>query len=129
VHSFLLVESDTPLVCGTLYFMGTKLDLTGERFGQLIAIRIAGKNKQGTYRWLCLCDCGNEHIVKVASLREGKTRSCGCLSENKPKRKSKHNACKSLEYNSWENMKARCYNEKSISFKNYGGRGIVMCDR
>ena len=121
---------DEPSMFGSFYFMGTKLDLTDRRFGRLVATRVAGKNKQGIYRWLCKCDCGNEHIVKVSSLMEGNTNSCGCLvSESSSKRLAKHNLCNTDEYHSWENMKARCYNDKFIQFSNYGGRGIKMCDR
>jgi len=121
---------DEPSMFGIFYFMGTKLNLTGKRFGKLVAVRIAGKNKQGLYRWLCECDCGNEHIVKVSTLMEGKCNSCGCLIvESITKIATKHNGCNTLEYNSWENMKARCYNTKSIQYHDYGGRGIKMCDR
>lgn len=62
------------------FLEGTKrYDLTGQRFGKLVAIRPLPK-RGNDYRWLCRCDCGNETEVVVANLRNGHTRSCGCES-------------------------------------------------
>lgn len=61
--------------------MGKLIDLTGQRFGRLIAIERVEKPKnikKGTF-WRCKCDCGNETITMSTSLREGRTKSCGCL--------------------------------------------------
>lgn len=58
------------------------IDLTGQRFGKLIAIRKDEKPNKTSDRsclWICKCDCGNETIVKSSSLRNGYTKSCGCL--------------------------------------------------
>jgi len=62
--------------------MGKLIDLTGKRFGRLVVIE-----REGTYRdsssvvptWRCRCDCGTECVISGKSLRNGKTRSCGCL--------------------------------------------------
>jgi hypothetical protein len=54
-------------------------DLTGHRFGKLVCIKLHSKDKEGKYKWLCLCDCGNQKIVPSNSLQSGKTNSCGCL--------------------------------------------------
>ena len=61
---------------------GTKqLDLTGQRFGKLVAVApVAEPDRRGTYKWLCRCDCGGETAVAVSNLRNGHTRSCGCES-------------------------------------------------
>lgn len=56
-------------------------DLTGQRFGRLVAIEDAGYADVGGGVWKCQCDCGNKTYVAVNSLTTGKTRSCGCLSE------------------------------------------------
>ena len=58
---------------------GRKLDLTGQRFGRLIAIEPAEKSKSGRTRWLCRCDCGCETIVQTTNLTNGHTQSCGCI--------------------------------------------------
>lgn len=55
------------------------LDLTGQRFGKLVAIECVGSNKHKVRLWKCKCDCGNETIVISQSLKLGNTKSCGCL--------------------------------------------------
>ena len=54
------------------------IDLAGQRFGRLVALRASGRGKDGRVRWLCTCDCGHEFEVG-GGLRNGHTRSCGCL--------------------------------------------------
>ncbi len=58
--------------------MGRAIDMTGHRFGRLIAVRALGRVSGGT-RWLFRCDCGIEHEADGALVRRGITRSCGCL--------------------------------------------------
>jgi|KBSMisStandDraft_5_1062788.scaffolds.fasta_scaffold103331_3 hypothetical protein len=55
------------------------IDITGKRFGHLVAIQAAGSTPRGMRLWLCACDCGNETMVAGAKLRNGHTRSCGCI--------------------------------------------------
>lgn len=59
------------------------MDIAGQRFGRLVAIAHAGHTREGmkgrTSFWKCRCDCGNEKIIRAAFLRNGLTRSCGCL--------------------------------------------------
>ena len=55
------------------------VDLTNQKFGRLIAIKRDGKTKLGAIKWLCLCDCGNNTIIVGSQLRNGRTKSCGCL--------------------------------------------------
>ena len=55
-----------------------KLDLTGQRFGNLIVLRPA-ENVGPRTAWVCQCDCGNKTVVKTQHLRNGHTKSCGCL--------------------------------------------------
>ena len=59
--------------------MWTRLDLTGQRFGRLEAIKPSHKDSYGKWHWLCKCDCGNEVTISRAHLRDGNTKSCGCL--------------------------------------------------
>jgi hypothetical protein len=102
------------------------LDLTGRQFGQLTAISLHGKCKQGAV-WLCVCSCGNTHAARTADLTRGHIRSCGCL------RGERHGHTRGYgctpEYRSWQAMKERCAYEKHSHFKHYGGRGIKVCDR
>ena len=63
--------------------MGKLIDLTGKRFGRLVVIERDGSYYSPAYHsralWRCRCDCGVECIVAGQSLRQGNTRSCGCL--------------------------------------------------
>lgn len=108
-------------------------DLTGQHFGRLIAIKRVGQTKGGNALWLCRCDCGNEKIVAGSNLKNGHTRSCGCLhseiaSVATTKRNTKHGLRHEHLYNTWAKMKARCYSRGCKDFVNYGGRGVVVCD-
>lgn len=124
------------------------IDISGQRFGRLVAIEHAGRvvNRSGfrTTLWKCKCDCGKETIVRYPLLVSGNTRSCGCLErENKERimklaqqvnRKSvSANFAGKLEnhplYKTWKSMLMRCNNPKVRGYKHYGGRGIKVCDR
>lgn len=111
--------------------MGRKRhDLTGRTFHRWHVVRVSrprfNKNGKphGVY-WLCRCECGTEREVLQSPLTRGKSKSCGCLSEQCG---TKHGLHGTPEYSAWKNIKARCYNPLSSSFHNYGARGIVMCD-
>lgn len=106
-----------------------QLNLTGERFGKLVAIKTIGKNKNGGYLWQCKCDCGNEIIANVGNLKNGHTKSCGCLRADRCKMKfTKHRLEHTRLYGIWYDMRLRCYDEKNISYNRYGGRGVTICD-
>ena len=53
-------------------------DITGMRFGRLVALEYAGKGINKQTLWICKCDCGNKTIVRLESLTSGRTQSCGC---------------------------------------------------
>ncbi|WP_204123293.1 alcohol dehydrogenase [Lacticaseibacillus mingshuiensis] len=57
----------------------TRIDLTGQRFGRLVAIKDAGYDKNRSRVWECICDCGNMVLVRGSSLKSGNTKSCGCF--------------------------------------------------
>ena len=79
--------------------------------------------------WLCKCDCGKEVIVQGAHLRSGKTKSCGCYQRDKQRnRLTRHGYSGPPLYKCWHAMKRRCTIPKDESYKNYGGRGITVCD-
>lgn len=113
-------------------------NLSGRRFGRLIAVRFAKRAKGGT-TWECVCDCGNHKVVSYQGLVSGRTRSCGCLRSelmlrgvgNNRKSASMKLGClrKNPLYNRWTLMKDRCYNSTNVAYANYGGRGIKVCDR
>lgn len=59
-------------------------DLTGKKFGKLTAIKPVGKNKFGSYMWLCRCDCGREAVVIGSNLLRGNSKSCGHCNDIQP---------------------------------------------
>jgi hypothetical protein len=83
-------------------------------------------------RFLCRCDCGNSSIVRLSQLA-GRTKSCGCLQKQSVIKKNKESATHGMHgtpvYHSWCSMIQRCCNESATDFKNYGGRGITVCER
>ena len=103
------------------------IDLTGERFGRLTVIRQIGK-RNNRVTWLCKCDCGNEKIVKGVDLKRGHVKSCGCLKKEFVPKSKTHGKRSTRLYTIWNMMKQRCENPKSKSYKNYGGRGIRVCN-
>lgn len=102
------------------------IDLVKQRFGQLFVLEMAGKNKWGNCRWLCLCNCGQKIIIQGGNLRSSHTRSCGCAHI-----KHGHNkrGQQSTTYRSWDHMIQRCTNSKDKNYHHYGGRGIKVCRR
>lgn len=103
-------------------------DITGQRFGRLVAIRPNGEQGKNT-KWLCRCDCGNETTTNVSSLIRGKTKSCGCLrKESTSKRFTKHGGKHERLYMIYSSMKARCNNSKYSHYEFYGGKGVKVCD-
>lgn len=105
------------------------LDITGERFGRLVAVECVGKGNEG-YLWRCKCDCGNETISPVKYLRSGNTKSCGCLRDDKiAKVNQTHGKSHTARlYGVWLGMRDRCRNPNSTGYRYYGGRGISVCD-
>lgn len=105
-------------------------DLTGLRFGRLVATNYSGSNKHGQPRWTCVCDCGSEKVVLANSLRNGLTVSCGCRrQETLNAGRERHGASAHSAYKTWKAMMARCFDESDKDFPNYGGRGISVCTR
>lgn len=104
-------------------------DLSGKKFGRLTVIEHKGSDKKNQSLWRCVCDCGNEHITTGHQLIRGACKSCGCLkNELSSERLKKHGGSRSRLYRIYEAMKQRCYNENHNHYKNYGGRGISVCD-
>ena len=57
----------------------SEVDITGRRFGRLVALRSLGKGRSWQIQWECRCDCGRVVVVNKKNLLSGHTRSCGCL--------------------------------------------------
>lgn len=104
-------------------------DLTGQRFGRLVVLGRNGSDKWKNVTWSCKCDCGNDVVVSGSYLRNGETKSCGCLQkEIAKKRMSTHGCTKTRLYRVWAGIKSRCYNPNSCNYQYYGAKGVEMCE-
>ena len=109
------------------------IDLTGQVYGRLTVIKrvddYISPSGDRKVQWLCKCKCGKEVIVTGNNLRKGNSKSCGCYNrELLAKINLTHNASNTRLYHIWTCMKDRCYNPKNKKYKDYGGRGIIICD-
>lgn len=113
--------------------MGKKLDLGGKTFGRLLVLsECAERNQDGLVIWRCRCDCGKEVLVAGASLKKGGTKSCGCRRLDHLRalggRKRTHGKSTEPIYQVWRSMVKRCHLPSASGYKNYGGRGIKVCE-
>src|SRR5690606_26931093 len=112
--------------------MSVAADLTSRVFGRLTVLSREPNTPRGRTQWRCKCACGKETVVLSYRLREGKTKSCGCLqaeSQRTNNFRHGHNRAQSETYMSWVAMKQRCSNPRHISYQNYGARGIRSEER
>ena len=111
--------------------MTRTIDLTGQKFGKLTVIERKGTNIRGYAQWYCKCDCGKNTLVAGCNLRSGDTKSCGCLSikhgQTRLGDKFLKNKVRSKAYSTWTNIKQRCYAVTNPLYKDYGGKGIKIC--
>lgn len=98
-----------------------EFDLTGRRFGRLVVLGFSHSENRRRY-WKCRCDCGNEVVISGKKLTGG-VESCGCK-KGQIGAKSKGGRL----YRIFSGMKSRCYDPNATGYKNYGGRGIKICD-
>lgn len=113
--------------------MSKLIDLTGERYGRLVVLTRGENSNSGRTLWLCKCDCGNIVTVSGNDLRRGKTMSCGCYRRETAiahcKRDfSTHGETNTRLFRVWTNVKKRCNNPNYKGYKDYGGRGIMICE-
>ncbi len=115
--------------------MSRLLDLTGKKFGRLKVTGRASNHKFKTasrVRWFCQCQCGVLRIIDSQRLREGDTKSCGCLKRDTMARVMKayhttHGGSYTKLYNAWRGLLKRCYNSTDKNYHRYGARGIKVC--
>lgn len=112
---------------------GNFKDISGMKFGKLTAVSPVASNRHGKVRWLCRCECGGTREVLGNHLRNGSTKSCGCLivATNKATGIAKrvHGASKTDEHRIWSGMINRCTNRRDPIYERYGARGITVCKR
>ena len=109
-----------------------KIDLTDKVFDRLTVLEDTGKrNRCGHVIWECLCSCGNITEVESHCLKNGNTKSCGCLHDEVITKHghTSHKGKNTTTYYIWASMKSRCLNSNHKAFKYYGDRGIMICER
>ena len=103
----------------------------GIRYGSIVAIKPVGKIGK-SIAWLYQCDCGEQGVARSSSL-PAKTRCAKCAREQQAQKITIHgetiNPKRSSLYNTWLSIRQRCNNPKHLSYKDYGGRGIKLCER
>lgn len=108
-------------------------DITGQRFHRLLVIeplrRISPPADHAF--WRCVCDCGKEVIAAASDLlKDGGTKSCGCFAAERSSRdKRTHGMTHTKTYKAWRSMRGRCTNPRLENYKDYGARGISVCER
>lgn len=119
------VISGSTISCGCVYD-NKKVDIAGMIFNDIQVIKYF-YSKNGIKYWQCKCHCGNTFITRGNSIKYGKTRSCGCI-RNYVCRKPYHGGTGTSLFSKWKNMRMRCLCASSTRYKDYGGRGITVCD-
>lgn len=104
--------------------MSKKIEMAGKKIGRLTVLCESGYSIAGNVIWKCCCDCGNISNVIGADLRNGHTKSCGCLIAEK---KIKHGMSYTKTYKIWTDILMRCNNPNDTAYYNYGKRGIGVC--
>jgi hypothetical protein len=107
-------------------------DISGERFGRLVAVERVGLDKKRNALWRCKCECGGETIRAVSELNKRNNHSCGCLGKENLKKMSNNNITHGMTgtrlYGCYKGMMSRCYRVKDVHYNAYGKRGIIVCD-
>lgn len=101
----------------------------GKKYGHLTALSFSHINKKGHQMWWFECDC-KDHTKKqiVASfVLTGHTTSCGCRA-NDGHNNYRHGLCRDRIYRIYHHMIERCYKPSCKEYKNYGERGVKVCD-
>lgn len=105
----------------------------GSRYSRLTVIadpKLIPYNNQRESFVLCRCDCGVTRLFRVATLRSGLAKSCGCLKNDVTAQRSYvHGFARTPIYHTWQAIMNRCYNQREARYKDYGGRGIRVCSQ
>lgn len=99
-------------------------DMSGLVLHGCTILAVSHKDHRSEHFYRCRCHCGKEFTVSGDKLKRGHTKSCGCISDG-----LKHGLVGTSEYGIWAAMKRRCMNKNSAAYKDYGGRGVVVCER
>jgi hypothetical protein len=117
--------------------MPTRSHLLGQVFGYWTVLDDGANSPSEDLKYTCRCRCGVIRLVRARSLVHGKSNSCGCLHRELVTRRGfKHGAAargasikEQTLYNARKTMLQRCFNRRNARFKDYGGRGITVCQK
>lgn len=129
-----LIANESALLTHRIHSCGcvdTVEDIIGKRFGRLVVVKRTINYPTGQAQWICQCDCGNTKVATLAWLtRNSVEPSCGCYKAEKMHEMfTTHGMSKDPLNEVWASMKKRCENPNEKQYKNYGGRGIYVCER
>lgn len=109
------------------------MNLIGQKFNSLTVIDYAESDKKSQTKFKCICDCGKEHIALGSRIKNGYTKSCGCLRIEKSRENglasTQHGMYTTKIYYLWRGMKQRCENPTAHGYPWYGAKGVKVCDR
>lgn len=106
------------------------VDMSGKRYGSVVAIAPVGVCSSRDAKWLFACDCGNSFSANGYPFRSGSRIDCPSCAANRSRLASiSHGMTNTPEYEAWVGIKTRCTNPNTLSYKSYGGRGIRVCER
>jgi len=101
----------------------------GDKYGSLVVIQELPKriykNSETTRLFECKCDCGRTRTISIKHLRTKGRSNCICI---RNKKLTTHGMAKTRLYKIYIGIKTRCYNKRHISYRDYGAKGIIMCD-
>lgn len=110
--------------------MKQKEYVIGNKYNRLTILEEIEPITKYKRRFRCICECGNESLCQLYNLKSGNVQSCGCYNRDKNiLLHTTHGMRGTKEYKSYRKMIERCYYEKDINYHNYGGRGIIVCER
>jgi len=107
--------------------MGKFVDITGQKYGRLTAIKKVENNVNGKIQWLFKCDCGKQVLHTSCEVKSGHVKSCGCWKKDHSARKT-HGQSNNRIYQTYYSMKRRCYDNNPRYLKYYRDKGITVCD-
>lgn len=123
------LKSNNTTSCGCKK-RGVKIeDLTGQTIGRMFVESMVPRKEYKTgVSWNCICSCGKKKIMSSSGLKTSKVPSCGCYKkETLSKKIFKHGLSKHPLYFRWHTMIYRCTKKNHPQYKDYGGRGITVC--